>query len=112
MPIPNIHTFESDGNFKEKIVFEWEDPYIEELLEIEEEGTIPEIEQVEKEKVEKKKEERLEREKQISTSSQQHEFASSTAKAIGNIIGLTKDLINYAINTIPSSKNKSMKVQG
>ena len=57
MPIPNIHTFESDGNFKEKIVFEWEDPYIEELLEIEEEGTIPEIEQVEKEKVEKKKEE-------------------------------------------------------
>ena len=109
LPIPNINIFEENGNFKEKMVFEWTEPTIieeesEEMVEIlqkekDEDDQIQTIEEEESEEivkmVHKEKDKDNQKQKKIVPTPGEYSFTSSTTKMIFNVIGLTNDLKAY-----------------
>ena len=94
LPIPNINVFEENGNFKEKVSFEWGDPIIEEDMEEEGENEKEVEKELEFEEI-IEKEEAVPKEKQIAPKSTEYLFSSSTAKLICNVIGPTNDLQSW-----------------
>lgn len=96
LPISNINVFEENGDFKEKIHFDWEDPIIQEDSEEEEENEREEDKEELEEILEiEEKEEAVSKEKQIVPKPTKYLFSSSTAKLISNVIGSTHDLKMY-----------------
>ena len=112
LPIPNVHTFTQNGEFSKKISFDWEEPglFNEENVEIEE---FVEEDEVSSSSADKSFETKSNDTKtrslpsQIKCAKKSHNFSSSTALMISQVIGTTNDLVFFDRHDALFRKTKS-----